>query len=132
MSTCYDIGVIYTHFPHYRAAVFDALARSDHYGFTFFYDFGGIDATIESGARGARHHALPVRRLGPFFWQGGSIALAAKREFDALIFCIYSMFSGIFFYVFYFTPLFVGIGYLEAQNPNRQMVHARNDAVPAQ
>ncbi len=48
-----------------------------------------------------------------------------------LIFVIYSFFSGTFFYVFYYTPLFVGIGYLEAQNPSRQISPRQNKAVTA-
>lgn len=35
-----------------------------------------------------------------------------------LIFIIYSMFAGVFFYIFFFTPLFIGIGYLEARRAN--------------
>jgi O-antigen ligase len=38
-----------------------------------------------------------------------------------LIFLIYSIFAGVFYYSFFFAPLFVGIAYLEVKNPNRPM-----------
>lgn len=80
------IAVVYTHFPHYRAAVFDALDRSDSYSFEFYYDPRGIDATIESGAQSTAHRVLPLLRWGRFFWQRGSIALSGSRDIDGLIF----------------------------------------------
>jgi glycosyltransferase involved in cell wall biosynthesis len=80
------IAVIYTHFPHYRSAVFDSLSMSKDYDFTFFYDPGGINATIAGGVSRQAHHTLKVRRVGPFFWQAGSIGLAGKSAFDGFIF----------------------------------------------
>lgn len=81
-----NIAVVYTHFPHYRAAVFDALTKSHDYGFVFYYDPGGIESTIASGAQQKTHNLIPVRQLGPFFWQRGSISLAGSKAFDGFIF----------------------------------------------
>ena len=86
MKTVPNIAVVYTHFPHYRAAVFDALTKSHDYGFVFYYDPGGIEATIASGARQEAHNLLPVRRIGPFYWQRGGISLAGSKAFDGFIF----------------------------------------------
>lgn len=81
-----NIAVVYTHFPHYRAAVFKALTQSQDYDFVPYYDPRGIDTTITSGAQKETHNVMSVRRLGPFFWQTGSISLAGNKSFDGLIF----------------------------------------------
>lgn len=84
-----------------------------------------IDFLISFGVLGALLYILLVGRvirLAIAF--RGSGAHASFAISLALIFCIYSIFSGVFFYVFFFTPLFVGIGYLEAQNPNGKIIRA--------
>ena len=87
-----------------------------------------IDFFISFGVLGALLYTLLVSRVIwlaiAFRGYGPNASFAISL---ALSFCIYSIFSGVFFYAFYFIPLFVGIGYLEAQNPNRQMVHTGND-----
>lgn len=86
MSGRPKIAVIYTHFPHYRAPVFEALTRSASFEYSFFYDTAGIDKTIASGSAEKNHHSLPVRKWRSLMWQVGAISLARKAEFDGYIF----------------------------------------------
>lgn len=80
------VAVVYTHFPHYRAPVFDALTGSQAFDFEFFYDCKGIDRTIENGEVGANHHHLKVTKIGPLLWQPGAVALAFRSDFDDFVF----------------------------------------------
>lgn len=80
-----EIAVIYTHFPHYRAAVFDALSRSDTYNYAFYYDMSGVDGTIRSGERRSNHYSTKVRSIGPISFQFGSILIAIRSRPDAAI-----------------------------------------------
>lgn len=79
--------ILYTHFPHYRQPVFDALSRSQRFQFEFHYDAAGIEQTIESGSSDRpNHHIMRTRCIGPFFWQSGALALALRGDADASIF----------------------------------------------
>jgi len=81
------IRVVYTHFPHYRQPVFDALSRSTRYTFKFHYDPVGITKTIASGTGNrANHYSLKTRVLGPLQWQIGAVSLALAGRSDAFIF----------------------------------------------
>lgn len=78
--------VIYTHFPHYRRAVFESLSRSEEYDFHFSYDPEGLDDTIASGEAGLR--LLPLRnvRIGSLVWQRGLVPMMLKTQMDYAIF----------------------------------------------
>lgn len=79
--------VVYHHLPHYRFAVFDELARTPGWSFTF------------AGAPTSRDGSIPVltsaelpsvidlanRWVGPFLWQRGLLSLA-RRRWDHVIF----------------------------------------------
>ena len=80
------IAVIYTHFPHYRAAVFAALSQYRNCRFQFFYDARGVAATIASGQTAGNHRPLPVRMWRGLMWQGGALRLALVGDFDAFVF----------------------------------------------
>ncbi|SDJ05327.1 glycosyltransferase [Salipiger marinus] len=80
------IAVVYTHFPHYRAPVFEAMSQSAAYDYTFHYDPKGIEKTIASGAAAGNHHFLAVRSWRGLMWQGGALALARDPKVDGFIF----------------------------------------------
>lgn len=82
-----NVCVIYTHFPHYRQAVFDALSQSGRFSFSFHFDAAGIEATIVSGVSDrSNYHQLKTRRIGPLLWQSGALSLAARAKAHAFIF----------------------------------------------
>lgn len=80
-----NIAVLYTHFPHYRRSIFEALRRSQNYKFTFFYDVNGVDQTILSGTTGPRDVSIRSFRLGPMMFQPGFLTNALWGRFDAVI-----------------------------------------------
>lgn len=80
------VAIIYTHFPHYRAPVFNTMNESAEFNFSFYYDPRGIDWTIPSGSQEQSHFEVRTRRFGPFRWQWGAILLALKGQHDAYIF----------------------------------------------
>ena len=80
------VAVIYTHFPHYRAPVFDEMARAPGFDYSFHHDPDGIAATILNGSARRGHHRLKVVRLGPLLLQPGAIGLALRGKFHAFVF----------------------------------------------
>lgn len=81
------VAVVYTHFPHYRQAVFDALMDEGAYDYHFFYDrAGGGHATIRGGAPREGHYNLPLFRIGPLQFQFSALRLAFSGRYDAFIF----------------------------------------------
>ncbi|MEO0590653.1 MAG: glycosyltransferase family 4 protein [Pseudomonadota bacterium] len=81
------VCVVYTHFPHYRQPVFDALTASTRFSFEFHYDAAGIEKTIVSGvSQATNHYAMRTRQLGPFQWQTKAVWLALRGTADAFIF----------------------------------------------
>ena len=78
--------VIYTHFPHYRAPIFDALSRSEAFEYEFFYDQLGTDATILNAMSRPKHRHLKVKKLGPFMVQLGALTQACRSDVEAFIF----------------------------------------------
>lgn len=80
------IAVVYTHFPHYRAPVFDAMTRSTAHDFSFYYDPAGVEKTVVSGTAAENHYPLTVRTWQGIMWQGGAISLARNPAFDGFIF----------------------------------------------
>lgn len=80
------IAVVYSHFPHYRAPLFDALSRSMAYRYAFYYDPKGIETTIKSGSAADNHHMLSIWKWRGMMWQGGAIWLSFDRAIDGFIF----------------------------------------------
>lgn len=81
------VRVLYTHFPHYRQPVFDALSCSRRFRFEFHYDAAGIEQTIVSGVSDrSNHHQMTTRRIGPLLWQSGALSLALRDKAHAFIF----------------------------------------------
>ena len=80
------VAVVYTHFPHYREAVFEEMARNKDYSFSFFYDPRGITETIESGAMRTGHFAIKTVRLGPILIQLNAVKLAMVGNYESYIF----------------------------------------------
>lgn len=80
------IAVIYTHFPHYRSAVFKALSKSSNYDFQFYYDPKGVEKTIVSGKFENNHHMMRTRRLGPLMWQFKALGLVFDNSFQGFVF----------------------------------------------
>ena len=80
------IAIVYSHFPHYRQAVFQELANSPHYRFSFFYDPRGVSDSIRSGELGAGHFGIKTIKFGVLLIQPRSCHLALLRQFDGFIF----------------------------------------------
>lgn len=81
------VYLVYTHFPHYRQPVFEALSRSERYRYRFYYDPGGVNKTIESGvASPSNHHNMRTRTFGPLLWQSGAVPLALSGQCEAFVF----------------------------------------------
>jgi glycosyltransferase involved in cell wall biosynthesis len=81
------VTVIYTHFPHYRKPVFDALSHSRRFYFDFHYDSAGVESTIVNGVSDrSNHHQMRSRRIGPFLWQSEALLCALREKADAFIF----------------------------------------------
>ena len=85
MSDLKKIYILYSHFPHYRDAVFSELKKSNRYAYTFFYDEAGVDSTIRSGDAGAEDRAVRTFRLGPIMLQPGFLSTALFGRCDACI-----------------------------------------------
>lgn len=81
-----NIAVVYTHFPHYRLAVFEALSQSAGYRFKFYYDPRGIEQTISSGAPQTNHFFTTVRSFRGLMWQSDVIGLALSRDLNGFVF----------------------------------------------
>lgn len=80
------VAVIYTHFPHYRAPVFDAMSQSMAYDYTFYYDPAGVENSIAGGKSASNHHPLTVIKWRGFMWQRKAVSLARNPAFDGFIF----------------------------------------------
>lgn len=80
------IAVIYTHFPHYRQAVFDEMERSEKYRFSFFYDPSSFSETIQSGKHKHTHSSIRTRKFGPLLFQARACGLVLSGQFDGFIF----------------------------------------------
>lgn len=82
------VAIIYNMWPHYRAAVVEALDRSPDIAYTFLGSgetFEGIPHMATERFR--RFRKAPVRRiLGRFFWQPEAIKAALSNDFDAIIY----------------------------------------------
>ena len=71
------IAVIYTHFPHYRSGVFDALGRNTSYDFQFFsqpYPPGSVKNLSYFGPMDGYARSLVGRALQDEFSIGWLIA----------------------------------------------------------
>lgn len=80
------VAVVYTHFPHYRNAVFEELASSCNYDVYFFYDKKGVDPTIISGGDLIKSCQTQTFRFHSFMFQPGFFWTCVWRNFDAYIF----------------------------------------------
>lgn len=82
------VAVIYHFFPHYRAPVVEALARSRVADFTFIGDDHEFLNSIEPArfSPDVRWILAPTHHLfGPFMWQWGAIRWAVSRRFDTVV-----------------------------------------------
>jgi glycosyltransferase involved in cell wall biosynthesis len=80
------IAVIYTHFPHYRSAVFRRMSLSKEFQYVFFFDPSGIERTIKNGEMDTNHHSIRTYSFGPFHIQPFAVFLALYEDFDGFIF----------------------------------------------
>lgn len=76
------IAIVYTHYPHYREAVFRELRRSSSLRVRFFYDSTRTAGGIATGRAEATDVHIPTRTLGPlqFQWRFLSYALFSPEE----------------------------------------------------
>ena len=88
-STRSQVAVVYHFFPHYRAAIVEALARSVHADFIFV----GDDHDFRTGIKAAtlsdnvRFILAPTRKIfGRYMWQWGALRIAWDRRFDTIVF----------------------------------------------
>ncbi len=77
------VAIVYSHFPHYRKAIFDLMRSSEHYEYQFFYDFHGVDETIRSGEPDSKDVHVKTLRIGKLLYQREIVRLT--KGFDALI-----------------------------------------------
>lgn len=80
------VSIIYTHFPHYRQAVFNELLQLTSMETTFYYDLKGIADTIKSGENEGRNIDCRTHRIGRFFIQKQIIKVCIKSSDDIFVF----------------------------------------------
>jgi glycosyltransferase involved in cell wall biosynthesis len=84
-----QVVVIYHFFPHYRAAVVEALARSQVADFTFVGDVKEYLGSVEPAFFSPRvrfYKAAARHVFATWMWQWGAIMWALDRRFDTVIF----------------------------------------------
>lgn len=121
------VAVIYTHFPHYRKAVFDALSLNDRYDFVFYYDPLGIDSTIKSGVAQVNHREAPVFSIKRLMWQKNIVSMSNFKEYDIFIFLgnphvISTWVASILAKIFNKPVLFWTHGWLRQERAPREIV----------
>lgn len=80
------VAVVYSHFPHYREAVFDELQNSKRYSYTFFIGSKNRFESIKSGASTESMVMVRQMLLGPFTVQVGLFRKLLTGNFDHIIF----------------------------------------------
>lgn len=80
------VAIVYTHFPHYRAAVFDQLRLSTRYSFRIFYDHKGVDPTILSAESSANDRDLRTLRIWNVMIQPGLLRTVLSERYDVYVF----------------------------------------------
>lgn len=80
-----NVDVIYTHFPHYREAVFCALASNPDFRFRFYYDTAGIEKSIASSLAELPGASFRTHKLGGLLFQFGVPRHLARSEAAAAI-----------------------------------------------
>lgn len=81
------VAIVYTHYPHYRQAVFEQLANSDVLDCEFFFSNSIYDASVKSGGGNEIvAHNVPGKRVGPVAFQLGLLRPLFLGRFDVVIF----------------------------------------------
>ncbi|RWM75507.1 glycosyltransferase family 4 protein [Mesorhizobium sp.] len=80
------VAIVYTHFPHYRRAVFEALRTSERYEYQFFYDRHGVDPTIQSAHEDQHGKSLRTLSFCGLMIQPAFLQYCLGIHFDAYIF----------------------------------------------
>ena len=83
------IAIVYNCFPHYRAAVVNALKASNNFDFSFIGSDRAVDHSIKLMKFPDGNSLLIskcVKLWGPFYWQNQLGRHFAKNDFDAYIF----------------------------------------------
>lgn len=81
------VAIVYHFFPHYRAAILNALDKSHKYAFTFVGNtesYNGIRSVDSSKLR--QFITTPIRQVGPLVWQSAVIRLSWTAEYEAMVF----------------------------------------------
>lgn len=81
-----NIAVIYTHYPHYRQAVFSQLLDDEDIDFEIYYDVHGIDSSIKSSKSMEMNFHAPVVKISRFMWQNRALRLALSSKYDGIIY----------------------------------------------
>ena len=80
------VVIFYTHFPHYRQAVFDAILNDPSLDVEIYYDYNGIDKSIISGKKFKGHNHNRNFKLSRFYFELSSISSSISGKFDYYIF----------------------------------------------
>ena len=80
------VAIFYTHFPHYRQAVFDAILNDPSLDVEIYYDCNGIDESIISGKKLIGHNHNRNFKLSKLYFELSSISSSISGKFDYYIF----------------------------------------------
>lgn len=80
------VAIFYTHFPHYRQAVFDSILNDSSLDVEIFYDYQGTDKTIVSGTAIKGHKNNKTFKFLKFYFEFNSIFSAFSKKYDYFIF----------------------------------------------
>lgn len=80
------VAIFYTHFPHYRQAVFDALLNDPDLDVEIFYDYQGINESIISGNNVDGHVCNRTYRFFKFYFECKSIISSISGKYDYYVF----------------------------------------------
>ena len=79
------VAIVYSHFPHYRKAVFESLLSNNEIEFKLYVgsvgELNGIKC-VENNQVSVLH----TKRIGLFYFQSGFLPILRKESFDAIIF----------------------------------------------
>lgn len=79
------VAILYSHFPHYRKAVFESLLSNNEIEFKLYV--GGVgELNGIKCAENNRVSVLHTKKIRNFYFQTGFLRILRKENFDAIIF----------------------------------------------
>ena len=80
------VAIVYSHFPHYREAIFRELNNSEEFEFDFYFSRDAVDQTIAESSKIEIGRVLPALVIGPFLYQFGLHRKLLSGSYKAVIF----------------------------------------------